>query len=383
MREHDGLLLVVHGVRREEQSPRGTSVRRDRRTSRRRPSCSLHRRGALRALTRRFISAATASWATTRQARTGLAARRWWLGPARPRRRSGPRSSSLRTCSCREGPLDSGSPRMPCSGSRPGTQGRTPSTRAFARRCSPNDESSSWSTRCITTPTGPETRWPRGSGRWRTPRWTGVPKLRSWRQRFGRRLRSGKRLVRVTRWQDVGPTNTRFDKIKSCMRAHFSRSTWQQAISSSRWRPPCTSCCARPWGPVPASWIVPGEHGSRSTVEKRSTSLPWTSGASTRGSSCRILRTATTRCVSSGSWQRVSSTRRAATRISESGQSLVVSSSVRAVSTTLGYMHLADGEKERAIRLLDDRPLPPVEEMHDAVNDAAPADDARCVATAT
>lgn len=53
------------------------------------------------------------------------------------------------------------------------------------------------------------------------------------------------------------------------------------------------------------------------------------------------------------------------------------------LSTTLGYMHLADGEKERAIRLLDDRPLPPVEEMHDAVIDAAPADDARCVATAT
>lgn len=32
------------------------------------------------------------------------------------------------------------------------------------------------------------------------------------------------------------------------------------------------------------------------------------------------------------------------------------------LSTTLGYMHLADGEKERAIHLLDDRPLPDAEE---------------------
>lgn len=58
------------------------------------------------------------------------------------------------------------------------------------------------------------------------------------------------------------------------------------------------------------------------------------------------------------------------------------------LSTTLGYMHLADGEKERAIRLLDDRPLPLADAGddgsstngetvgHTAANDG-------CVATAT
>ena len=60
------------------------------------------------------------------------------------------------------------------------------------------------------------------------------------------------------------------------------------------------------------------------------------------------------------------------------------------LSTTLGYMHLADGEKERAIRLLDDRPLPGIDGgdgSHDSTNgetvhDGAAANDG-CVATAT
>ena len=59
------------------------------------------------------------------------------------------------------------------------------------------------------------------------------------------------------------------------------------------------------------------------------------------------------------------------------------------LSTTLGYMHLADGEKERAIRLLDDRPLPTIEGgdgSHDSTNGetvhGSAANDG-CVATAT
>lgn len=60
------------------------------------------------------------------------------------------------------------------------------------------------------------------------------------------------------------------------------------------------------------------------------------------------------------------------------------------VSTTLGYMHLADGEKERAIRLLDDRPLPSIDggdSNNDCTNgetvETNGANDAGCVATAT
>jgi integrase len=60
------------------------------------------------------------------------------------------------------------------------------------------------------------------------------------------------------------------------------------------------------------------------------------------------------------------------------------------LSTTLGYMHLADGEKERAIRLLDDRPLPTIKDgdtrdycTNGETVETTVANDAGCVATAT
>jgi integrase len=60
------------------------------------------------------------------------------------------------------------------------------------------------------------------------------------------------------------------------------------------------------------------------------------------------------------------------------------------LSTTLGYMHLADGEKERAIRLLDDRPLPEIDGTDGAYAntngetvETNATNDAGCVATAT
>lgn len=52
------------------------------------------------------------------------------------------------------------------------------------------------------------------------------------------------------------------------------------------------------------------------------------------------------------------------------------------LSTTLGYMHLADGEKERAIRLLDDRPLPHVND-NDSLHDCTNGQTSGCMATAT
>jgi site-specific recombinase XerD len=57
------------------------------------------------------------------------------------------------------------------------------------------------------------------------------------------------------------------------------------------------------------------------------------------------------------------------------------------LSTTLGYMHLADGERERAIRLLDDRPLPTTDGSGSSPNgetvETTAANDAGCVGTAT
>lgn len=53
------------------------------------------------------------------------------------------------------------------------------------------------------------------------------------------------------------------------------------------------------------------------------------------------------------------------------------------LSTTLGYMHLADGEKERAIRLLDDRPLPLEADGRDFAREGGNTESSSRIAAAT